>query len=223
MRDFQLHNRGNSVKNAGQSDARICRKSDELLIACCANRTRHSDRSKPVSLVSGVGSVRRSISRFPSHQGGETFRQVRAYGALGHGFFSLFFIPLTHGANKYRKSWPGESGFRYRRDKLARNRCEPVSTRLDVLRCISRCMAWNRVLSSFSLSLSLSLSRLVLLLSFLFTLLFTHPPIFSILSQAFGIDRAAVDSFIVHRVVYLLRLPGFSPWSKVFARTMRHI
>lgn len=95
MRDFQLHNRGNSVKNAGQSDARICRKSDELLIACCANRTRHSDRSKPVSLVSGVGSVRRSISRFPSHQGGETFRQVRAYGALGHGFFLPFFFHPT--------------------------------------------------------------------------------------------------------------------------------
>lgn len=43
---------------------------------------------------------------------------------------------------------------------------------------------------------------------------------FAILSRAFGIDRAAVDSFIVHRVVYLPRLPGFSPLLGLYYRTI---
>jgi len=77
-----------------------------------------------------------------------------------------------------------------------------IDSSLDALRRISRCMTRNRV-SSTSLALSDGLS--LPYIYFLAPRFFFNPPP-EILSRAFGIDRAAVDSFIVHRVVYLLRL-----------------
>lgn len=122
------------------SDARISGKSDELLIACCADCTAwSSDQNRCVTR-------QRRRFRLPfnlaiSIARGTFFTHCAHIWHTGPRYFSplppLSFLPLCVARNKCGKSGGGRSEFPYRRDKPARNRCELISIP-DALRCISR-------------------------------------------------------------------------------------
>lgn len=141
----------------------------------------------------------------PLSQVGETFRQVRAHGLpLGPARKCIPFFSLLRASecSKSRSKFPLSTGYRSGIDTL------PISTGLESLP--------DAFHDAFLLHFLPSRRR--------------PPPAqsdFSTISRAFGIERANVGSFIVHRVVYLAGLSGFSPWLELyyrrFARTMRHV